>query len=285
MGDGNNYSTLPINNGMAQNAPYVILANYYHDPVNGALYVHKDMVETVKPWDDTDRIREYVPPIAGTVGFGDVASFAAYLQRYGDPALTFTTWNAGGIQAILDYHGDVIAGNPAGRCQWVAQHSFIMSLPLTRWVSYANGSSRDQRGLIEFLEDMADTIVQPSAAELTSVLSLLRSTFGSRAETNLKEDGSYAVSFSKEAKLTAQGVIPSTFTIRVPLLAGHTDDEGKTVTYDLTVRLRMTPIEQSVTFRLSISNLTVSLEDAYADRVKVATALLGKDFPILRSAN
>lgn len=267
-------------------APHLLLSPSHRDPVNGAVWVHKDMVQVVAPWADIDRERQYIAPVSTVAHFGDVESFAAYVQRYASPTQTFITWNSLGIKAILDYHGEVSEGNTPGRCQWHVIYPFVTSRQLQRWSDFAaNGNARGQKEIIEFLEDMADTIVQPTAVELTGVLSMLRATVGNKADSTLNEDGSYAVSYSKEAKLTGKGTIPPTFVIRLPLLHGHTDADKKQVTYDLIVRLRVTPTEQGAVFRLSIPNLAASLEDAWADRVATAQRELASDFHILRASD
>lgn len=263
-------------------APHLIISPTYRDPVNGALYVHEALKQVRDPWDDAERQETHIPPVKAAESFGDVASFAAYVLRYGLPTTTLLTWNSAGLKAVLDYHNSHSA---PGRCQWTAAHLFQQAAQLGRWVGFADGRARDQKGVIEFLEDMADTVVSPSAADVTGILSTLRASVGSNAVSTLNSDGSYSIQYSKDAKLTGRGTIPPTFTIRVPVLVGHTSEDGSPWVYNLTVRLRVTPTEQGVVFRLSIPNLSTVLEDAYADRVAAAKSALGDAYPILRAAN
>ena len=276
-------STLPaVDQKQDAAAPHIVLAPYYRDPANGAVYVHKDLELAVEPWADAERIEDHLAPVRAAEAFGDVESFAAYVTRYGFSTVTLVTWNAMGLRAVLDYHE---IDHKPGRCQWTATHGFMTARPLQRWADVANGSARGQKELVEFLEDMADTIIAPPAADVIGILSTLRASVGSKADSTLNEDGSYSVQFSKEGKVTAKGTIPATFTISVPLLHGHIGTDGRAVNYDLTVRLRVTPTEAGAQFRLSIPNLADALENAWADRVEAARAALGSEYPILRAAD
>lgn len=263
-------------------SPHLVITPYVHDERSGAIWVHKDYMEVRPPWEDITAQRNYLAPVKAAEQFGDVASWAAYVQRFGDPLETLLTWNSGGLRAVLDYHHE---SRDPGRCQWTAEHKFTLSRQLSRWQEFASGEPREQRRIIEFLEDMADTVVEPSAATLTGILSTLRASVGSNATSILEPDGGYRVEFIKDAKVTGSGRIPPTFVIRVPVLVGHTNEDGSPVVYDLTVRLRVTPTEQGAVFRLSIPNLSTTLEDAYTDRVQAARAALPDGYEILRVAD
>lgn len=277
---------LPDANGMNDSehatARHIVVAAYYRDPVNGAVYVHEALKPVREAWEDADRTEQHIPPVKAAESFGDVDSFAAYVKRFGEPSATVVTWNAGGLRAVLDYHHD---SREPGRCQWTATHAFQRSRQLDRWAGFAGGQARGQKELIEFLEDMADTVTEPSAADLTSILSTLRAHVKAETKSTYEPDGSSSLSFEKDSKLVGGTKIPATFTVTIPVLAGHVAPDGSTVHYDLTVRLRVTPTEQGVVFRLSIPTLTDTLEAAYQDRVEAATTALGSEYPVLRASD
>lgn len=264
-------------------APHLIVAPVYRDPINGGVWVHRDLVAMREPWEDTDREREYIPPVKAAESFGDVESWAAYVTRFGSQQEVLLTWNAGGLRAVLDYHNSEM-GQP-GRCQWTASHAFAQSRQLVRWAGFANGAPRAQKDLIEFLEDMADTVQSPSAADLTGILRTLRAHVKAETRSTYEADGSSTLSFEKESKLVGSTKIPATFIVSIPLLAGHVAADGSNVHYDLDVRLRVTPTEAGVVFRLSIPVLQDALEAAYTDRVAAATAALGAAYPVLRASD
>lgn len=277
----NTQTTIPGNDQVrTASAPHMVLAPYYRDPVNGAVYVHKDLIQVVAPGEDETHAA-ILKPVAAAEAFGDVESWAAYVLRFGDPAQAFLTWNTSGLRAVLDYHDEE---REPGRCQWQATHKFVQSPALLEWVKLAGGQWT-QKQVVEKFEDMADTIIAPSAADITGILSMLRSHVNTQATVTLKPDGGSKMEFSKDAGIKGAGDLPATITVRVPVLVGHVDSDGRAVTYDLTVRMRLTPTEQGVMFRFAVQNLEATLEDAYADRVAAARVALGDGYPILRAAN
>lgn len=276
-------STIP---GVGQidggSAPHLMVTPWYRDATNGAVYVHRDLVQVRAPWEDAERAETHLPPQSGAQWLGDVESFAAYVRRFGQPETTLVQWNAAGLSATLDYHHS--DGTP-GRCKWTASHAFARSRQLERWAGFAAGQPKGQKDLIEFLEDMADTVLEPTAADLTSILSTLRAHVKSETRSTFEADGSSSLSFEKDSKLLGSTKIPPTFVVSIPVLAGHLSADGDIVQYDLDVRLRVTPTEQGVVFRLSIPALQDALEAAYTDRVAAATAALGDAYPVLRASD
>jgi hypothetical protein len=265
-------------------AAHIVIAPYYRDPENGAVYVHEALKQTIPAYQDQDRTRAYVAPPHLTERFGDVASWAAYVRRFGRPETAFLGWNTAGLEAILDYHAADAERTP-GRLQWRAAHAFTIARELAAWQKIASGAAIAQAAFIEHLETLADTIINPGAADLIGIISTLRATVTAETKTEIRPNGTAKIEAVKDGKVIAAGERPAHILIRVAVLAGHMDDDGNTVRYDLDVRLRVTPTEKGADFRLAIPKLAATLEDAYADRVAAAAALLGDDFPILRVAD
>jgi hypothetical protein len=104
----------------------------YSDPIDGSLWVHKDLVKVRDAWQ--------ISPPKASEQFGDVESWAGYVKRYGfNPMATFLAWNSDGLRAVLDYHAnDGFEGGP-GRMQWTARHPFERSPEWTAWLGIASG--------------------------------------------------------------------------------------------------------------------------------------------------
>jgi hypothetical protein len=254
------------------------------DDKTGALWVHKDLVQVLAPWDVEGHIR----PIRADEQFGDVESWAKYVLHYAnstDVPLPFATWNSDGLMAVLDYH---LGHNAPGRTQWCARMPFTEAPEFAAWMTLADGRGKTQRVAIEALEDRAADIVEPAAGELMAMLRTLRTTVNKSAQTELRPDGGTAVNYIDDKGISARGgtvELPSEITIRVPILKGHVDDQGKPVVYELKVRLRASVGDDAhLALRFSIPNAERALEAVYADRVALAKRLLGDGFDVLRAA-
>lgn len=285
MADGEEVKVIPADAGEQDSAPaHFVLAPYVHDEESGGLWTLPQYQQVIAPFtlEDRKEKRDAEPkPASGTIPLGDVESFAEYVKRYGKPETAFLYWNNAGLSAVLDYHG---TDGIAGRCQWRVEHKFAQAPQLLKWVQFVGGR-RTQKEVIEFFEDMAETVVSPSAADLAAVLSTLRSNVTSSAEVTLKPDGGSKIEFKKDSQIRAQGELPPIIAIQVPVLAGHLDANGHEMVYGLTVRLRPSPTDNGVVFSFSIPNLQATLEDAYADKVATAREALGETYSILRAAN
>lgn len=273
--------TDPIDSNAVTTAPRLAIAPFYKDGKTGALYIHKDLDIAAKPWEE----EEHIPPQRGNERFGDVESWVAFVKEHTLDVPPYLTWRASGLRAVLDYH----AVDGPGRCQWLAEYPFVRSRQWDAWLSTATGSRQTQSDAIEFLEDHAEDVVEPSAAELMNILRNLRTTVNKSASVELRADGTAAVSWSAAENVSARGGtmdLPSEFVIGIPILKGHVDEDGKPVIYRLTVRLRASVDDKArLGLRFSIPNADASLEDAFADRVTAAKALLGAGAPLLRGAD
>lgn len=268
--------TLP---GEAANerTPAVVVEATYKDEETGALYVHTDLVQTQQAWAE----EAHIPPPKADERFGDVESWAKYVTQYIGPAPDlppFLTWNSAGLRAVLDYHEHL---GQAGRCQWVASHPFQKSPEWEHWRELVAQSPLAHRKAVERIEDLAEDITDPMAAELMNLLRNLRSTVNATAQTELLPDGTTRVGFTQDKAVrgVSDMALPPEFTIAIPILKGHD------VRYKLAVRLRASVDNDAhLTLRFSIPTAERALEAVYLDQITAAKALLGDGFPLLRAA-
>jgi hypothetical protein len=276
-----------------QSAPTVLIAPSYTDHTTGAVYVHQDLAQIVKPWEAEGHIK----PIDETQRFGDVESFADFVKRFAgaEAQAPLLTWNERGLRAILDYH---IADDEPGRCAWVAEHPFQRTDQWTAWALLAGGQMVSQRDVVERLEDLADDIVDPQAAELLTLLRSLKGTNNAEGSVEVREDGTSTISYARSSNVSAGAgaTVPATIKISIPVFKGHTvmadvlDKDGKPtgvqrpapVPYGLTVRVRVDSNDGKVSFRLSRPQADQVFEAALADRIATARELLS-GYQLLRS--
>ena len=215
-------NTLPateIDNIGDASAAHIVLAPSVEDGLTGALWVHRDYVPALLPYEHEG----HTGPVAVTERFGDAESFCQYLIRFAEAEQTLATWNSKGLRAVLDY--------PARR-QWVAEYPFAFAWQWQSWLALANNQLIDQKRAIEKLEELASTIVEPDPAALMNILRVLRGGLHATSEVRLREDGTADVTFSRNTTVSASGAsLPPTFTILTPIIRGDTP-------YKLEVRLR-----------------------------------------------
>jgi hypothetical protein len=251
------------------------------DEKSGALWIHKDLVGALEPWE----LESHISPVKALEEFGDVESWASYVTHFDDvDAPPLVTWNAKRLRAVLDYH----TASEAGRAQWIAEMPFVQAPEFAAWMALADGRGKPQRVAIEALEDRGAEIVEPAAGELMAMLRTLRTTVNKSAQTELKPDGSTSVTYTDDKGISARGGtvdLPSEISIRVPILKGHVDEQGKPVVYELKVKVRASVGDDArLMLRFSIPNAERALEEVYADRVALAKRLLGDGFDVLRAA-
>lgn len=294
-----NSETLPMVTGEQlehEGAP-VIVESHVRDEKTGATYVHKDLVERVKPWEN----EAHVGPVNETIALGDIESFAAYVAAYSgfepgnadkDERETLVTWNNSHLHAVLDYHTVT-----PGRCGWVVEHRFARSREWLAWASLCAGALTQQQA-VEKLEDLADGILEPPPADFMAILRGLRANVRREAVSEYLENGDTKFSFRAEASVQSttrgEGVstvtLPSEIRIRIPVLLGHTQpaadrDVLVPVVYDLDVKVRAAVDENShVTLRFSIPKADKVLDEVIAERVAAAKELLGEAFTVYRAA-
>lgn len=259
---------------------------------NGAVYVHKDLVEVRRPWEDQEYLETHIPPVKVSEPFGDVESFAEYLKRYSAMAkdakrTALVTWNAKGLRATLDYHE---ADAPA-RAAWQASYPFITTPEWRAWTGLMAGAVTHAK-FVEFLEDHFDDIDTPDKTQLLNLLRNLRGLSNAEVETTVRPDGTSKVESKTDRSVNAE--LPEEIRIAIPILWGHTKwvtpEEGAPyeapVVHELTVRIRVTVDPSAhLTFRFAMPYAERALEKVYAERVAKAKELLGDDFIVLRAAD
>ena len=273
----------PIDDLYQDRRTHLTVAATYKDPNTRALFVHKDLVQTLEPFAE----EAHIPPMRVSESFGDVDSFVLYVSRYADSKTTFLSWNSGGVRAVLDYADD--ASNAPGRCQWIAKLPFILSRQWQQWANLANGHSLAQKSAVETLEDLAADIIEPKSADLMAILRSLRATVNARADAELRPDGTAKISFEKDAKVqTANQVdLPAMFRIAIPVLKGHIDPETRRpVLYSLEVRIRVGVNDDAkLGLRFTMPNAERVLESVFEERVEATKAVLPDGFSLLRAAD
>lgn len=271
---------IPISEADFQHAPRLVVAASWKDEDTGALYIHQDLVKVQEPWAKEG----HIPPMKVTERFGDVESFAAYVQRYGNEE-TLAYWNSTGIKAILDYADE--KSETSGRGQWIATFPFVGSLQWGAWKQLANGQAVSQKTAVERLEDLVPDIVEPAPTDLMNLLRNLRASVKANAEAEMRPDGTTSVMFAQDKTIKSAGFdLPSAFTISIPVLKGHVDAEGRPVLYRLQVRLRVNVDDSAhLALRFTMPQSDRVLEDVYSDRVNAAIALLGDAYDLLRAAD
>jgi hypothetical protein len=253
------------------------VAAAYKDPVTGALYVHSALAAVAAPWAE----EAHLSPAQAAESFGDVESFAAYVNRYATPANTLVTWWAGGIRAVLDYHLPE-QREAGGRRQWTAQHPFSKSPELMGWEGLANGRTWSQADTVLKLEELADTITAPPAGDLRNLLRKLSASAKFTGDTEVRPDGTTNLVMGADKRISI--ALPEEISIGIPVLWGHTDEDGRPIPYGLQVRLLAVVDDKGgVGFRLYLRNADRALELAYAAVVARAQGLLA-EFPILRAS-
>lgn len=254
----------------------LVLESAWTDPATGQVYVHKDLVPQKPDWTSI----EHISPLKADEAFADVDSWAEYIAGYGTKGHVLATWNSQGLRAILDYHHST---DEPDRTQWIARQPFALSTEWKAWTTFAAGQVHKQREAIEKLEEFGEDIVEPTETDLVLLLRNLRSNVTAAATTELREDGTTAVSWNQDK--TVRGVagtpveLPGVIKIAIPVLHG---DVAK---WEVKVRLRTSVDDQAhLGLRFSLMNAERVLEAVYAERVTQAKALLGDDYTLLRAA-
>lgn len=273
--------TLPANKQVHDSPASNILLQPSVGTVDGSVYVHKDYVRIVEPW----AVEQHIGPIKANESFGDVKSWAAYVANFTRDSNVLLKWNVKGLHAVLDYHD--FDGTP-NRCQWTAEHPFIVSPEWAAWVGVANGQAIPHKRAVEFLEDRGEDIVDPAPADLMGLLRSLRANVSAQASTELRPDGTTAIAFAQDKTVRSGNrdvEIPPEIVIAIPVLKGHTDEQGNPVKYRMRVRLRASVDDGAhLSLRFSLQNAERTLETVVTERVNEAKTLLGDSYSILRAA-
>ncbi|MGD9885329.1 MAG: DUF2303 family protein [Reyranella sp.] len=271
--------------------PYLVLEPFIKDAVTGETFVHKDYVQTQKPWAEAEH-RDY---IGESLEFGDLTSWADYVDRFAEPSSSIVTWNSIGLRADLAYLAS--RAQRAGRLDddalrgqlvnWHARYPFKPTPEWAAWAATANGQAISHTKIVEFLDDHLDDVQEPAPLVLMNVLRKLRASTKYEAETELRENGTASVSFRKDDRVVgdAEVELPGEIEIVIPIMRGHVDAAGEPINYKLVVKVRATVQDGALFLRLSVPAKDKVIEQVYADLVGTARELLGSDGPpIYRTA-
>jgi len=166
-------------------------------------------------------------------------------------------------------------------------YPFTLAREWLAWTAIANGRGIRHQEALEFLEDHQADIHSPAPVDLMNILRSLRANVSAQATTELHPDGTTSVAFQKSSTIKAAGgtmELPPSFTIRIPVLHGHTNDEGKPVVYDLLVRLRASVADNAqLALRMGLPDAERVLEEVQLERVADAQVYLNET--ILRAAD
>lgn len=255
---------------------HLVVEPAWTDPRTGATYIHKDLVEGTSPWAH----EEHVSPAMARELLGDVKSWCTFVDRYGFSECAHLTWNKIGLKAILDWHGNVFS---PGRAQFLAEYRFVHTRQLDEWLAFASGNRFTQAAAVERLENLVGDIREPDPGHVIELLQVLKGHASSRATSQLRTDGTTALTFESDRTLNVgatDAVLPSFLVIGIPLLVGNPD------LFPLKVRIRAEVTDQSgVVLRFGILNLEAALERAYLDLVDKARELLTDGWVLLRAAD
>ena len=265
-------STVPTN--QVDEKKFAVAA-HYRDPLTGALYIHEDLDEVRKAWDDADRI----PPVKESIMLGSVEAWAAYVSRYGIPKKTFMTWNDRGLEATLNYH----TKDDPGRASWVVRYAFTVTERFRRWWNALDASRIDHQTFVELLEDGLDDITEPEKLTVLDIVRTLRVTSKSAGSTEIRKDGTTSISFNQDAHVrgsaSGQTELPSNIRISVNVFEGE-----DMAPVDVDVRLRVgIDSEGKVGFRLSAPDFEDVVTGIKKELVVKAELLLDDYAGILKS--
>lgn len=255
---------------------------------DGSEFVHKDLLRVVEPW----AVADHIDSPRGVLAMQDLPSLARFIRTYGTQAKTLIMWSgdqagSGGIDAVLDYHEPVPNGIEPDRAQFGASFPFRLHPQFQIWKTLLDAPHK-QAQAVELIESVFDTIKAPEPAVLIEILSKLRSTSTSEAFSQLRPDGTYHVTFSENATVTAGAPdsesvdLPREFEIKVPVLNGHIEwseehNRFLPVRYKMVVHPRVNVGRGELALRFSIFNLESIFEDVYADILsKFAVDLRGE---------
>ncbi|WP_226578827.1 DUF2303 family protein [Acuticoccus sediminis] len=187
-------------------------------------------VRLVPPGWSLERLAPVVPPllphVSQVISVDEADSFTLYYEAFATPQTRlFADVRHGVLTAVLDYHDagsdETEYADPApGRLA----HRLVYAAPKSvEWQRWADLHRRaiDQEALLEFLEENAQDIVRPAAADVLEMVTEFRSIRSTRFSRKMNlTNGSVAMSFSDEEAGDQTVHAPSEMTIHVPVFEG-----------------------------------------------------------------
>ena len=254
---------------------HVVMPPAHRDDATGAVWVHKDYSTRIGSF----AAQEHIAPIRENLILMNIPSWAAYVRRYGTTEDTLLTHNKRGIHAVLDYH----VGDDPGRCQWSAHYQYPFTEIYKSWFNALDSRPISHESMVFLLDDSAPyveaTDITDSAA-IMQVISTLRITTQSQAETEIRGDGSTAVKWSRDTSVRGskegEAQIPPELRLSIPIIG------DARINFTVRLRLAINDRDNKVAFVLTSRDFEKATDDALATEVQVAETALG-DFgvPIL----
>lgn len=161
------------------------------------------------------------------VRLADVASFVDYVNTFDNKATRlFADGTHRTVTALFDYHepgpeGEhTLADAVPGRLAHRAIYEAPFSDEWRRWRAL-HRQPVDQTTFLEFLEENAQDVVRPAAADVLEFVANFRSVRSSKMARSIRlHDGSVNLTFSDEAGTEASVASPSEMMIAVPIFEG-----------------------------------------------------------------
>lgn len=291
------FDTVPSDRNIP--APHLALSPSVEDHESGALWLHKDYVQAVKPWEN----EAHQSPYQGILTFGDVPSFVSYVKNYGWPRGTLVAWNPKGLHARLDHMptrtGEEYAREWLASDRWRAHMPYELDPSFVAWSQMCSAGGVSHQKFIEYIDDHMDEILYPPHAELLELLRTLRGNYNTTGESSFNQDGTYAVAFTKQTGLKgANGgevTLPKEIEVVLPVMKGWLESEtvpeegkieGDPVRYKFAVRLRVS-VEANghVEFYLTMPQRERVLAQVYGEIASMVQAAFGDEYELLRFAD
>jgi len=194
--------------------------------------------------------------------FTEFESFTSYVSSFKrEGAVIFGEGDSSGhepklgLTAILDYHG--APDKPEH-----GHHRAILSLTHTEsyqaWMKMG-GKAMPQLDFVEFLEERAKEIIEPSGAEILELARDLHVVNGGECRSAVREGNEMKVEFLKTEKIKAGGTvsIPTQFHVRIQPF----EDQPQVI--DTIARLRVRAREGTVVFTFSLEEVRRHTREAF----------------------
>lgn len=160
---------------------------------------------------------------AARVTLDERQALADYVNRFGEPGtILVADVDTGTVRAVIDYHlaSDGAAVRTGARLH-VADLVLRSSEEFTRWDG-VEGEHHPQAEFARFLEENAVNIIEPEAARMIEIAHDLSASEGVKFSSKVDlRNGNRRFHYENETKVDGDIVIPSRFTLHIPLYEGE----------------------------------------------------------------
>lgn len=247
------------------------------------LVTHKDMV--VKDVTDPHgQVRERPHHVVDIAKLDTPQALIDYLDRFKTlDTLAFADVDKGTIVAVMDYHSatvsaavDVAMTDMPVAANFAQHRAFLTLMFSEEWKAWTGIDDKmmSQLEFARFIEEHADDITDPAAADLLEVCRALQATRKASFNNVVRtETGEQNFAFTTEADAravtrTGEVPIPHLFYLRIPVFEGHD-------TVDLSAFLRWNIDGNALALGIHLRRKTIVRQQAFARIVtEVGTATL-----------